>query len=100
MCVTDFTENIVALEPMKKKWESFGWQVVSIDGHSFEEILFNLKGFRSRKFAKPLLIIADTVKGKGVSFLSDVPLWHGIAPKGQQANEAKEELNEEDENGQ
>lgn len=93
LCVTDFTENLTKLEPLAKKWQAFGWRVISIDGHSFQEILAALNGFRSRKSTKPLVIIADTVKGKGISFLSDAPLWHGIAPKGQQAIDAKNELN-------
>lgn len=93
LCATDFTENILALEPMDKKWESFGWRVKNIDGHSFEEIMEALRGFRSRKNTQPLAIIADTQKGKGVSFLQDAPLWHAIAPKGQDAIQAKKELN-------
>ena len=94
LCATDFTENSVALEPMDEKWKAFGWNVINIDGHSFEEIFNALTNFRSRKSTKPLLIIAHTRKGKGVEFLSDVPLWHSLAPKGQQAIEAKNELNE------
>lgn len=92
LCVTDFTENIVALEPLDEKWRSFGWRVLNINGHSFEEILEALSGFRSRKSSQPLVIIADTTKGKGISFLSDAPLWHGLAPKGEEAAKAKEEL--------
>ncbi len=95
MCATDFTENIVALEPIDEKWKSFGWRVININGHSFEEIFEALSGFRSRKYVQPLVIIADTTKGKGVEFLSDDPLWHSLAPKGQQAIDAKKELNEE-----
>ncbi len=98
LCATDFTESIVGLEPMDEKWKSFGWRVININGHSFEEILNALRGFRSRKFTRPLVIIADTTKGKGVSFMSDVPLWHSLAPKGQQAIEAKNELNKENKN--
>lgn len=94
LCVTDFTENILALEPMEKKWESFGWRVKKIDGHSFEEIFAALDGVDSRKYNQPLAIIADTTKGKGVSFLTNAPLWHGIAPKGEDAVKAKEELNQ------
>jgi len=96
LCVTDFTENVIALEPMEEKWRSFGWETTSIDGHSFEEILKSLKGFRSRKSSRPLVIIADTRKGKGVEFLSDAPLWHGVAPKNHEADKAKEELNNYD----
>lgn len=96
LCVTDFTENIVALEPMDEKWKAFGWRTINVNGHSFEEILEALRGFRSRKYTKPLVIIADTTKGEGVSFLSDVPLWHSLAPKGQEAIDAKNELNKEE----
>jgi transketolase len=98
LCVTDFTENIVALEPLDKKWEACGWRVININGHSFEEIFNVLGGFRSRKSTQPLVVIADTRKGKGVEFLSDAPLWHSRAPKGQEAILAKGELNKEEKN--
>jgi len=96
LCATDFTENIVALEPMDEKWQACGWRAININGHSFEEILAALEGFRSRKSTQPLVIIADTRKGKGVEFMSDVPLWHSIAPKGQDAISAKKELNQQE----
>ena len=94
LCVTDFTENCVRLNPLDKKWESCGWEVVTIDGHSFEDIFSALDGFRSPLRDKPLLVIANTVKGKGVSFMENVPLWHGMAPKGKEAELARQELNE------
>lgn len=96
LCVTNFTENMVELEPFDKKWESFGWNVVNINGHSFEEILGALDGIRSRKSSKPLVIIADTIKGKGVSFMCYNPLWHAVVPKDEQAIEAKNECMGED----
>lgn len=92
LCVTDFTENLVALEPVDDKWRSFGWDVLRIDGHSFEEIFDALKGIRSRKSEYPLVIITDTVKGNGIDFISNVPLWHGIAPKGEDAKNARKAL--------
>ncbi|MCK4788054.1 MAG: transketolase [Desulfobacteraceae bacterium] len=92
LCVTGFTEDIVRLNPLREKWESFGWEALSINGHSFEEIFQVLEGVRTRKSNKPLVIIANTIKGKGVSFMENVPLWHGIAPKGKQARIAKAEL--------
>jgi transketolase len=95
LCVTDFTENIIALEPLEEKWKSFGWETTTIDGHSFEEIFNALKGFRSRKSSRPRVIIADTMKGKGVCFMCDAPLWHGMAPKEKEADKAKEELNKQ-----
>ncbi len=93
LCATDFTEDVVGLEPFNEKWKACGWNVININGHSFEEIFKALSGFRSRRSVKPLVIIADTTKGKGVSFISNEPLWHALAPKGQQAIEAKNELN-------
>jgi len=96
LCVTDFTEKILALEPMREKWKSFGWETININGHSFKEIFNALKGFRSRKSTKPLVIIANTIKGKGVSFMSNIPLWHSVAPKGEEIIKAKEELNKKE----
>jgi transketolase len=92
LCVTDFTENCVRLDPLDKKWEAFGWEVVSIDGHSFADIKSAITRADSPLLDKPLLIIANTVKGKGVSFMENVPLWHGLAPKGSDAEKAKAEL--------
>jgi len=89
LCVTDFTENLIAEEPMKDKWESFGWRVLRIDGHSFKEILESMKDIRSRKSNKPLVIIADTVKGSGIDSICYQPLWHAIAPQGQEAEKAR-----------
>lgn len=89
MCVTDFTENLLALEPMVNKWESFGWDVTRINGHCFDEILDSLSGIRSRKSNRPLVVIADTVKGEGIDFMSNIPLWHGVAPKGKDAEKAR-----------
>lgn len=98
LCATDFTENIVGLEPLDEKWKSCGWRVININGHSFEEIFSALRGFRSRKSTQPLVIIAQTRKGKGVEFLSDAPLWHSQAPKGEKAIDAKKELEKYEEN--
>ena len=95
-CVTGFTEDIVRLNPIAKKWESFSWEAITINGHSFDEIFSVFDGFRSRKTNKPLVIIANTIKGKGVSFLEDKPGWHGLAPQGEQAEIAKRELNKEE----
>ena len=92
LCVTDFTENIVSLEPMEERWFSFGWDVERIDGHSIETLLDVLAKARSRKSTQPLVIIADTVKGEGVESFCYKPVCHGIAPKGEQAKQALAEL--------
>ncbi|HOO77051.1 MAG TPA: transketolase [bacterium] len=95
ICATDFTEDMVALEPLDEKWRAFGWTVKRVDGHSFRELLEALDGVRSRRTSKPLMIVADTVKGKGVSFISDDPMWHSCAPKPEEAEIARRELNQE-----
>ena len=92
LCVTDFTESLVGLEPLEEKWAAFGWDVVRVDGHSFEALLDVLEGVRDRRAPRPLAIIADTVKGKGVDFMSNVPLWHGAAPSGDDVEAAREAL--------
>jgi transketolase len=92
LCVTDFTENLIALEPMEKKWESFGFNVLRIDGHSFDEILGALNPLKSRMNERPTVIIADTVKGSGVETLCYDPLWHGCAPQGDVAVQCMEDL--------
>lgn len=92
LCVTDFTENCVRLNPLDKKWEACGWDVATINGHSFAEMFAVLDGYRSRQRNKPLVIIANTIKGKGVSFMENQPLWHGLAPSGADAKKAMAEL--------
>ena len=81
LCVTGFTEKIVRLEPLDEKWRSFGWDAVNINGHSFKEILKAFYRISAGRRKKPLVIIADTTKGKGVSFMENKHLWHGLAPK-------------------
>ena len=85
---TGFTENIMKLEPLEDKWKSFGWAVLHVDGHNISEILRAL----DEKISKPKVIIADTVKGKGVSFMENKHEWHGIAPDEVQFKKAMEEL--------
>jgi transketolase len=71
----DFTENTIPLEPLGEKWKSFGWEVAEVDGHSIEEIQSALS---SQKTCK--VIIANTTKGKGVSFMEDTIKWHYKSP--------------------
>ncbi len=89
---TDFTETMVQLEPLADKWRAFGWDVEEIDGHSFEQLLPILDRVRSRNTTKPLCIIADTIKGKGISFMCFNPLWHAVCPKGDQIAVGKKEI--------
>ena len=75
LCIDGPTEKIMALEPLRKKWESFGWRVVEIDGHDFKQICDAIEQSHKEK-EKPFVIIAHTVKGKGVDFMEDLAGWH------------------------
>ena len=75
----------------KKRISSFGWKTIGIDGHSFSEIINAYKN-AIRVKNKPVMIIARTIKGKGVSFLEDKDGWHGKAPKEEEAERALQEL--------
>ena len=92
LSATDFTENYITLEPLQLRWQAFGWEVVTVNGHSFEQLIDVLSRARKRSASKPLVIIADTVKGKGVSFMENSSLWHHQLPKGKEAVKAREEL--------
>lgn len=72
----DFNKNIMNLEPLASKWTSFGWHVQEIDGHNLEDIDTSIETAISIK-EKPSLIIANTIKGKGVDFMENIPKWHG-----------------------
>ena len=72
----DLNENIIRLEPLADKWESFNWNVIEIDGHNFDEIEDAFKKAKSEK-NMPTIIIANTIKGKGISYMEESPSWHG-----------------------
>lgn len=91
-CATSFTENAVKLNPLEDKWKSFGWDVKTIDGHSVEEFLNALEGFRSRKRNNPYVIIAETIKGKGSPLIESKVNWHAKAPNHQEAQIIKKDL--------
>ncbi|GFN34319.1 transketolase [Tepidimicrobium xylanilyticum] len=84
-------EEVMDIEPIDEKFKSFGWHVMKIDGHSFEEIFKALDEAKNIK-GKPSIIIAKTVKGKGVSFMENVAEWHGKAPNEEETLKALEEL--------
>jgi transketolase len=86
-CVRD----IMCSVPVREKWEAFGWAVKEIDGHSFTEIESALQ-WADDMVGKPAMIIAVTVKGKGVSFMENEVDWHGKAPNAEQLEKALAEL--------
>ena len=85
------TEETLALEPLVEKVSSFGWKVVEIDGHNHQEIKESLS---SGANGKPLFIIANTIKGKGVKFMENKVLWHYRTARGEEFDKALKELQE------
>jgi transketolase len=84
-------DEVMTVDPLADKWKSFGWNVIEIDGHSFEQIIEALDKAESER-SKPTMIIAKTIKGKGVSFMENQVGWHGNAPKKDEAEKALQEL--------
>lgn len=87
----DYLDKIVSLSPLADKWKAFGWEVREVDGHSFCQLQ---KVFASIPFVKgkPNLIIAHTVKGKGISFMENAPIWHYRLPNEEEMKIACKEL--------
>lgn len=84
-------EEVMSSEPVAEKWRAFNWHVIEIDGHDFKQIeaaLAEAKGVKE----KPTMIVAKTVKGKGVSFMENQVGWHGVALKPEELERALEEL--------
>jgi transketolase len=92
LCATDFMRDCLNLDPLDKKWRAFGWDVISVDGHSFKGLLAAFGNLRNRKSSKPLMVIARTTKGRGVSFMEGNPGWHHAVPKGREIEAARREL--------
>mgnify|MGYP000008499316 CR=1 FL=1 len=84
-------KEVMNIEPIDEKFRAFGWHVINIDGHSFEEIINAIEEAKNTK-GKPTMIIAKTVKGKGVSFMENEAGWHGKAPSEEETVKALEEL--------
>ena len=84
------TESVMALDDLKAKLAAFNWHVLEIDGHNIEEIFNAVE--EAKKCDKPCVIVANTVKGKGVSFMENNAGWHGKAPNDEQLAQALAEL--------
>ncbi len=87
------TQQIMPTEPIAAKWASFNWHVIEIHGHNVAEILTALDTAHEMH-GRPVVIIARTTKGKGVSFMENSPAWHGGVPTGEQFQKALAELEE------
>ena len=90
---TGRSKEVMALEPLAAKWEAFGWHAQQIDGHDFQEIKQALVTARS-EMKRPSVIVADTIKGKGVTFMEDDNNWHYRIPNPKELAAAIEELQE------
>ena len=88
---TGRSQEVMGLEPLAEKWEKFGWHCQEVDGHSFEE-LENAFNIVKEVTDKPGMIIANTVKGKGVSFMEDDNNWHYRTPNSEELQKALYEL--------
>ncbi|NIA06483.1 MAG: transketolase [Actinobacteria bacterium] len=88
-------DEVMPLEPLSDKWQAFGWNVLRIDGHDIKIILEAFGKAEETKNA-PTVIIADTIKGKGVSYMEDICGWHGKAPSDKELMQALQELEEVD----
>lgn len=85
------TTDVMSPEPIDKRFEAFGWNVTRINGHDFDQIEAAVEAAKQVK-GKPSVIVCDTVKGKGVSFMEDKAGWHGVAPKKEEYEAAVAEV--------
>ena len=88
-----FVEDVMPVDPLPDKWKAFNWNVMEIDGHDMAQVVEALETAKTIK-GIPTVIIAQTVKGKGVSYMENVAAWHGMAPNQEQAEQAFSEIME------
>ena len=85
--VDGFCSDIMSIEPADQKWEAFGWETIRIDGHDIRQILDAFAKAKQVK-GRPVCIIAETVKGKGVDYMENVCEWHGMSPNDEECQRA------------
>ena len=99
ICIVDRNKQIILgkdsecldLEPLNKKWESFGWNVYEVDGHNYDDLLYALNNSLIKN-GRPTVIIANTIKGKGISYMEDVTRWHNTMPNKEEIKIARKDL--------
>ena len=84
--------DVMNIEPIDKKYEAFGWELIRINGHDMKQVVFGLEEAKRRKSGKPICLLCDTVKGKGVSFMENMAGWHGKTPNKEEMAKGLAEL--------
>ncbi|MCK2006139.1 transketolase [[Brevibacterium] frigoritolerans] len=92
--ITGSTEDVMSIEPLGDKWRSFGWEVVDVDGNDIEQLVEVLTN-TPQSNGKPTMVIAHTVKGKGISFAENVTKWHHHVPSKEEYELAMRELSKQ-----
>ncbi|MBT4209536.1 MAG: transketolase [Candidatus Komeilibacteria bacterium] len=88
--IDGLTKHIMPLASLKQKYESFGWHVMEMNGHDIKKIITTLE--KAKKIKKPVAVIANTILGKGVSFMENQYSWHGLAPNEKEKDRALKEI--------
>ncbi len=91
--ISGLTENVMSLEPMRERWEAFGWEVIDVQGNEMEDLVKTFDGF-DYSTDKPKLIISHTTKGNGISYMEKVAKWHHGVPDEAQYQQALQEIDE------
>jgi transketolase len=91
--IDGFCKDVMCYECLEDKWKAFGWNVITVDGHDIPALISAFEEAKMIK-GKPTVIIADTIKGKGVSFMENVAIWHGQAPNDEETKKALNDLGE------
>ena len=87
----DFVDRVMPIDPLGDKWAAFGWKVTEVDGHCMSELVPVLERTREG-CGSPQVVIANTIKGKGVSYMENEPAWHGRAPDDDETTQAVQEI--------
>ena len=93
--IDGYVSEVMPIEPIADKWRAFGWHVIEINGHDMGQIIGaygEARQLQEKGGTKPVMILARTVKGKGVSFMENKNEWHGVAPKPEEAKRAVDEI--------
>jgi transketolase len=89
--IDGWVKDVMEVQPLDEKYAAFGWEVLHVDGHDMDQLVEAFKKARA-VVGKPVVILADTVKGKGVSFMENVAGWHGKTPNREELNASLKEL--------